>query len=140
MPTKPTPVSRLKTKYTRNLEEEVVSLKGDKMDLVTALENEEDKVRGLRRERDNLRVKVTKAEERVGVTVQAMTFIISYCAKEINLEPSLTLHVPAPLPERIAGTQEGSVMAWSIAKNWLEGHWSHVGSENDMPDVPRWRG
>jgi hypothetical protein len=129
------PVSRLKTKYTRDLEVEVVNLKDEKMSLVTSLEIEGDKVKDLRKERDRSNIRLAKYEEQFSTALQAMTFIVAYCAREVREDVPVSLvgdEFQSGAFKLVMGTPEGSVMAWSIAKNWLEGHWSHVGSDNGV--------
>lgn len=111
------------------LKEKIRQLGADKVDLENTLETEEAKVKNLREQKEKLGVKLATAEERVNATVQAMNFIITYCAKAVHDEIPPGHSEPTNF-ERIIGTPEGSVMAWSTAKNWLDGHWSNVRVED----------
>ena len=120
MPTKPKPLT-------------ISQLREDIVDLETALELEETKVKNLKEQQDRLKVANTKFVERENVTIQAMTFIVTYCAKEVKDQvPPVPTYVEELecKPERLLGTQEGSVMAWSVAKNWLEGHWANSNQDD----------
>ena len=121
---KPLPMSQLK--------EKIIQLGGNTIGLENTLETEETKVRNLKEQKAKLEVKLATAEERVNAPIQSMPFLESYCAKEVHEDVPANVIAGSfeqPSFERVIGTQEGSVMAWSVAKNWLEGHWANVNEE-----------